>query len=95
MVFQANPAYHHGSPKIARIIWHFIPDENAIITGLRAHNIDLVDKLGVAPYAQLGSVPGLIPSIGSSLGGSISSSIRRRVPYTTLAFGAHCARART
>jgi len=68
MVFQANPAYHHGSPKIARIIWHFIPDENAIITGLRAHNIDLVDKLGVAPYAQLGSVPGLIPSIGSSLG---------------------------
>jgi len=66
MVFEANPAYFRGVPKIKRILWRFIPDENAISSALRAHDTDLVDRLGLAPYAQLGSVPGLLPALGYS-----------------------------
>lgn len=67
MTFEANPTYFRGAPKIARIVWHFIPNENSIIAGLRSHDIDLVDKFGVTPYFQLGHVPGLIPSLGPLL----------------------------
>lgn len=67
MTFEANPAYHRGVPKIARIVWRFIPNENSIIAGLRSHEIDLVDKLGVTPYSQLGHVPGMIPALGPLL----------------------------
>jgi peptide/nickel transport system substrate-binding protein len=67
MTFEANPTYHRGAPKIARIVLRFIPNENSIIAGLRSHEIDLVDKLGVTPYSQLGHVPGLIPALGPLL----------------------------
>ena len=67
MTFEVNPAYHRGPPKIPRIVWRFIPNENSIIAGLRSHEIDLVDKLGVAPYSQLGHVPGMIPALGPLL----------------------------
>ncbi len=66
MVFAANPAYFRGAPKIERIVWRFIPDENAITSALRAHDVDLVDRLGLSPYTQLGSVPGLLPALGYS-----------------------------
>ncbi len=67
MTFEANPAYHRGAPKIARIVWRFTPNENSIIAGLRAHEIGLVDRLGVAPYAQLGHIPGMLPALGPSM----------------------------
>jgi peptide/nickel transport system substrate-binding protein len=67
MTFDANPAYHLGKPKIARILWRFVPNENTILSQLRSHEIDLMDKLGVTPYAQLGHVPGLIPALGTSV----------------------------
>ncbi|MBV9438967.1 MAG: peptide ABC transporter substrate-binding protein, partial [Candidatus Eremiobacteraeota bacterium] len=68
MIFEANPTYHRGAPKIARIVWRFVPAENSILAGLRSHEIDLVDKLGVVPYSQLGHVPGLLPALSSSMG---------------------------
>jgi len=67
MTFEANPAYHRGAPKIGRIVWRFTPNENSIIAGLRSHEVDLVDKLGVTPYSQVGHVPGMIPALGSSM----------------------------
>lgn len=68
MTFEANPAYHRGAPKIGRIVWRFTPDDNAIVAALRAHEVGLVNRLDVAPYSQLGRVPGMIPAMGPSLG---------------------------
>jgi peptide/nickel transport system substrate-binding protein len=68
MTFEANPAYHRGAPKIRRIVWLFTPDENSIIAALRAHEVGLVNRLGVAPYSQLREIPAMIPAMGSSLG---------------------------
>jgi peptide/nickel transport system substrate-binding protein len=67
MTFEANSAYNRGAPKIARIQWRFTPNENSIIAGLRAHEIGLVDKLGVTPYSQLGHIPGMLPALGPTL----------------------------
>jgi peptide/nickel transport system substrate-binding protein len=66
MIFEVNPAYHRRSPSIRRIVWHFTPSDNTIISELRSHEIDLVDKLGVTPYSQLGSIPGYLPALGPS-----------------------------
>jgi len=66
MIFEVNPAYHGKVPSIRRIVWHFTPSENTIIAQLRAHEIDLVDKLGVAPYAQLGAISGYAAAMGPS-----------------------------
>lgn len=65
--FAANRAYFRGSPKIARIVWRFYPNENTILALLRAHDVDLVDGLGVATYALLAGAPGLISELASSL----------------------------
>jgi ABC-type transport system substrate-binding protein len=68
MTFEANPAYHRRAPKIGRIVWRFTADDNAIVAALRAHEVGLVNRLDVAPYSQLGRVPGMIPAMGPSLG---------------------------
>ena len=68
MVFEANPAYFHGAPKIARIVWKFIPNESTLLNALRSGELDFVDRLGPAPYAQMGSVPGFTGTLGPSLG---------------------------
>jgi peptide/nickel transport system substrate-binding protein len=66
MIFEANPAYHRKVPSIHRIVWHFTPSENTIISELRSHDIDLVDKLGIAAYTQLGPIPGFLPALAPS-----------------------------
>ena len=68
MTFAANPAYFRGPPSIARITWRFVPSDNTIAAELRAGELDFVDSLQPAPYAQLGAVAGLIPALGPSLG---------------------------
>jgi peptide/nickel transport system substrate-binding protein len=67
MTFEANPAYHRGAPRIARIVWRFIPNENSIIAGLRSHEVALVNNLGVVAYSQLGHISGVIPALGTSM----------------------------
>ena len=68
MTFAANPTYFRGAPKIPRIVWHFIPDENVLATNVRTGEVDIVNNLEPASYAQLGSVAGWTPTVGRSLG---------------------------
>ncbi len=68
MTFAANPSYFRGAPKIPRIVWQFIPDDNVLATNIRTGEVDMVNNLEPAPYAQLGSVPGWTPALGRSLG---------------------------
>ncbi|MBC5803272.1 MAG: hypothetical protein GIX03_09845, partial [Candidatus Eremiobacteraeota bacterium] len=38
--YVANDRYFLGKPKLRRIVWHFVPDENTIVEQMRAHEID-------------------------------------------------------
>jgi peptide/nickel transport system substrate-binding protein len=68
MTFAANPTYFRGAPKIPRIVWNFIPDDNVLATNIRTGEVDMVNNLEPAPYAQVGSVAGMSPALGRSLG---------------------------
>ncbi|MBV9647540.1 MAG: peptide ABC transporter substrate-binding protein [Candidatus Eremiobacteraeota bacterium] len=48
LIFDANPEYFRGPPKIKHIVWRFINDQNTLLSQLRTHEIDL--DYGVPPY---------------------------------------------
>jgi peptide/nickel transport system substrate-binding protein len=58
IVFVANPKYWRGPPKLQRIEYNPIPDENTTITLLQSHDIDLEYNGSSAHYEQLSHIPG-------------------------------------
>jgi peptide/nickel transport system substrate-binding protein len=56
IVFRANSNYWRGKPKLERIEYRTIPDENTILTELRTHEADLEFN---APSSQYPSLSGL------------------------------------
>jgi peptide/nickel transport system substrate-binding protein len=57
--YVANDRYFLGKPQIARIVVHYIPDENTIINEMRSHEIDWFVNATPAVYPQLRSIPGV------------------------------------
>ena len=57
IVFDANPSYWRGAPKLRQIVYHPIPDENTILTQLRTHEIDLYYNAPAEQVATLRSLP--------------------------------------
>jgi len=55
--FVRNDDYFGGRPKIARIIWRLVPDENTEITLLRTHEIDWMFEASVSAYKTIRSLP--------------------------------------
>jgi peptide/nickel transport system substrate-binding protein len=55
--FVRNDDFFGGKPKIERIIWRLIPDENTEITLLRTHEIDWIFEAEVTSYKVLTSLP--------------------------------------
>jgi peptide/nickel transport system substrate-binding protein len=55
--FVRNDDYFGGRPKIERIIWRLVPDENTEITLLRTHEIDWMYEAQVTAYKTLKSIP--------------------------------------
>ena len=55
--FVRNDKYFRGRPKIARIVWRLVPDENTEITLLRTHEIDWMFEASVTAYKTLKSLP--------------------------------------
>ncbi len=58
MVFRANPNYWRGRPKLDRIEYTAIADENTILTQLQAHEIDLEWNAPVSQYPSLQKLTG-------------------------------------
>ncbi len=55
--FVRNDDYFGGRPKIERIIWRLVPDENTEVTLLRTHEIDWMFEASVTAYKTLRSLP--------------------------------------
>jgi peptide/nickel transport system substrate-binding protein len=58
IVFEANPHYWRGAPKLTRIEYDPIPNENTILTLLQSHEIDLEYRGAANNWEQLKNVPG-------------------------------------
>lgn len=59
IVFRANPNYWRGRPKLDRIEYETVPDENTILTQLRAHETDLEFNAPTTQYPSLSGIPGV------------------------------------
>jgi peptide/nickel transport system substrate-binding protein len=58
IVFKANPHYWRGPPKLQRIEYDPVPNENTIVTLLQSHEIDLEYNAASANYQQTSRIPG-------------------------------------
>jgi peptide/nickel transport system substrate-binding protein len=58
IVFEANPHYWRGAPKLKRIEYDAIPNENTILTLLQSHDVDLEYNGAVTNWQQLKDIPG-------------------------------------
>ena len=58
IIFRANPHYWRGRPKLDRIEFTAIPDENTILTQLQAHEVDLEWNAPVSQYPSLQKLTG-------------------------------------
>jgi peptide/nickel transport system substrate-binding protein len=57
--FVANDDYFLGKPKLRRIELHLVPDENTIVSQLRAHEVDWFTFASPRAYPQLTEIPGV------------------------------------
>jgi peptide/nickel transport system substrate-binding protein len=50
MTFEANPTYFRGAPHIARLRLAFLPNDNTMLVGILAGDIDLADNIDASIY---------------------------------------------
>ncbi len=55
--FVRNDDYFRGRPKIEKIVWRLVPDENTEITLLRTHEIDWLFEAQITAYRTLTALP--------------------------------------
>ena len=55
--FVANDEYFLGKPKLRKIELHLVPDENTIVSQLRAHEVDWFAFASPRAYPQLKAIP--------------------------------------
>ena len=58
IVFRANPHYWRGPPRLQRIEYNPVPNENTIVTLLQSHEIDLEYNAASANYSQTSHIAG-------------------------------------
>jgi peptide/nickel transport system substrate-binding protein len=52
-----NDAYYLGAPKIKRIVWRLVPDENTELQLMRTHEADWMFEATVSAYKSIKTVP--------------------------------------
>ena len=57
--YVANDDYFLGKPKLRRVVYHFVPDENTLANQLRAHELDWFAVATPRVYPQLQAVEGI------------------------------------
>lgn len=59
IVFARNDAYYRGKPKLERIVFSIIPDDNTILNEVRLHHIDMVVSPPGVQYDRYKSLDGV------------------------------------
>jgi len=57
--YVANDDYFLGKPKLRRVVYHFVPDENTLANQLRAHELDWFAVATPRVYPQLKAIDGI------------------------------------
>jgi peptide/nickel transport system substrate-binding protein len=65
MIFEANPDYFRGPPKIGRIVVSFLANDNTMMIALRTGEVDLADRLNLSTFTNLGPVSGMLPAVNA------------------------------
>jgi peptide/nickel transport system substrate-binding protein len=65
MVFEANPSYFRGAPKIAHVVVRFLDNDNTMMIALRTHEVDVADTLNISTYSNVGAIPGMVAAINA------------------------------
>jgi peptide/nickel transport system substrate-binding protein len=58
ITMDANPNYWRGAPKLKRVEYHIIPNENTLLTGLQAHELDFTFNASASQYEELKNIAG-------------------------------------
>ncbi len=59
LVFEPNPYYFRGAPKLKQLIWKIVPDTNTLLSQLQTHEIDLYPGVDSVAVGRLGAVSGI------------------------------------
>ncbi len=57
ITLESNPLYWRGRPKLNKIVYRFLPDNNTIVTQLRTHEIDAWFRADPSKYSDLVKLP--------------------------------------
>jgi len=57
--YVANDDYFLGKPKLRRVVYHFVPDENTLANQLRAHELDWFAVATPRVYPELKAIAGI------------------------------------
>ena len=57
--YVANDGYFLGKPKLRRVVYHFVPDENTLANQLRAHELDWFAVATPRVYPELKAIGGI------------------------------------
>jgi peptide/nickel transport system substrate-binding protein len=58
ITMDANPNYWRGAPKLKRVEYHIIPNENTLLTGMQAHELDFTFNASASQYEEMKNIPG-------------------------------------
>jgi peptide/nickel transport system substrate-binding protein len=58
IVMVANPNYWRGPPKLKKVEYHIIPNENTLLTQLQTHELDFTYNASSSQYEELKNIPG-------------------------------------
>ena len=61
--FVANPDYFKGRPKLDKIEFRVIPDDNSILSALQTHDVDMVVSVATTQYAHYARLEGVTTRI--------------------------------
>lgn len=59
LVFEPNPYYFRGAPKLKQLIWKIIPDTNTLFSELQTHEIDIYPSVDSNAVARLSRISGI------------------------------------
>jgi peptide/nickel transport system substrate-binding protein len=59
VIMEANPYYYRGRPKLDRLVFKFVPDENTVTTQVLTGEIDLALSVQPTQLARLEGAPGV------------------------------------
>lgn len=58
--FKAFDGFYLGKPKLREVVYRILPDQNTMLTQMRAHEVDLAFNAPAAQFSQYKSIPGVI-----------------------------------